>query len=434
MLCTARYNGDLVVGGSFSATAPAPSFLMRRNGSIASGSWERLGGVSPSSNVTAMTTWSHPSVAAGAPLLVCSGQFTQIGALTARVAAWDGTTWRALGQASFTPSYSASPAAKLLVLNGDLYMAVYTNGVNGTNNYPGLIRYNPATDLWVEIPRASTLPSPVVSGFGQVLDAVSAFGSIWMTARSYTITGMSDAASVLRYDGTKWSVFGGLGALFPEANAITAFGSDIVISGSFGVVGTQVPPPPSSIGVGGVVSVGWARLNTAGGLPTISNSPSNVATCTGGGGNFTVVGASNNPPLGYQWQWREVGAPSYQSVLAGANPRFTATNPDKSTVTISNVTKGSSLEFRALVYDACSGPGNGPLSDPGTLTLCSADLNCDGIVEDSDFSIFVVQYNILDCADPAMPPGCSSDLNNDGIVDDADFSIFVVAYDALLCL
>ena len=255
-----------------------------------------------------------------------------------------------------------------------------------------------------------------------------------MTARSYTITGMSDAASVLRYDGTKWSVFGGLGALFPEANAITAFGSDIVISGSFGVVGTQVPPPPSSIGVGGVVSVGWARLNTAGGLPTISNSPSNVATCTGGGGNFTVVGASNNPPLGYQWQWREVGAPSYQSVLAGANPRFTATNPDKSTVTISNVTKGSSLEFRALVYDACSGPGNGPLSDPGTLTLCSADLNCDGIVEDSDFSIFVVQYNILDCADPAMPPGCSSDLNNDGIVDDADFSIFVVAYDALLCL
>jgi hypothetical protein len=64
---------------------------------------------------------------------------------------------------------------------------------------------------------------------------------------------------------------------------------------------------------------------------------------------------------------------------------------------------------------------------------CVADLNADGLVDDADFSIFVVAYNTLDCADPTMPPLCPADLNRDAVVDDADFSIFAVAYDALIC-
>lgn len=69
-----------------------------------------------------------------------------------------------------------------------------------------------------------------------------------------------------------------------------------------------------------------------------------------------------------------------------------------------------------------------PLAAP-----CPADLNADTIVDDADFQIFVVAYNILDCTDPAMPAGCPSDLNADAIVDDADFQVFVVAYNAVLC-
>lgn len=64
---------------------------------------------------------------------------------------------------------------------------------------------------------------------------------------------------------------------------------------------------------------------------------------------------------------------------------------------------------------------------------CPSDFNNDGMVDDADFSIFVVGYNILDCADPTMTPGCPADINNDGLVDDADFSTFVVAYDQLVC-
>lgn len=66
-------------------------------------------------------------------------------------------------------------------------------------------------------------------------------------------------------------------------------------------------------------------------------------------------------------------------------------------------------------------------------TPCIGDLNHDGFVNDADFQIFIVAYNLLDCTDPAMPAGCPSDLNKDGLVDDADFVIFVPAYNALVC-
>lgn len=64
---------------------------------------------------------------------------------------------------------------------------------------------------------------------------------------------------------------------------------------------------------------------------------------------------------------------------------------------------------------------------------CPCDLNQDGFVDDSDFVLFVGAYNILDCADPAMPAGCPTDFNGDSLVDDADFVIFVAAYNELVC-
>ncbi|MBL8886938.1 MAG: hypothetical protein JNK16_09770 [Phycisphaerales bacterium] len=64
---------------------------------------------------------------------------------------------------------------------------------------------------------------------------------------------------------------------------------------------------------------------------------------------------------------------------------------------------------------------------------CPGDLNADGFVDDSDFVLFAAAYDLLDCADPAMPPGCPADLNADSTVDDSDFVSFVGAYDSLIC-
>jgi len=64
---------------------------------------------------------------------------------------------------------------------------------------------------------------------------------------------------------------------------------------------------------------------------------------------------------------------------------------------------------------------------------CAGDLNSDGFVDDADFSLFAAAYNVLDCAEPAMPAGCPADFNHDSFVDDADFIIFVGAYNELVC-
>lgn len=67
------------------------------------------------------------------------------------------------------------------------------------------------------------------------------------------------------------------------------------------------------------------------------------------------------------------------------------------------------------------------------FTNCPGDLNLDGVVDDADFVIFVQAYDLLDCADPAMPPPCAADLNGDLFVDDGDFVGFVGGYNGLLC-
>ncbi|MBS0188645.1 MAG: hypothetical protein JSS51_11290, partial [Planctomycetes bacterium] len=69
-----------------------------------------------------------------------------------------------------------------------------------------------------------------------------------------------------------------------------------------------------------------------------------------------------------------------------------------------------------------------------SFTLLSrADFNLDTFVDDADFVVFSSAYNLLDCADPAMPAGCVADLNSDEFVDDADFALFAAAYNQLMC-
>lgn len=66
---------------------------------------------------------------------------------------------------------------------------------------------------------------------------------------------------------------------------------------------------------------------------------------------------------------------------------------------------------------------------------CAGDLNNDSLVDDADFSTFVVAYNDLVCPtlENGYPAGCPADLTGNGFVDDADFLIFVTAYNTLLC-
>ncbi len=71
--------------------------------------------------------------------------------------------------------------------------------------------------------------------------------------------------------------------------------------------------------------------------------------------------------------------------------------------------------------------------EPAAIKPCPGDLNGDSFVDDADFVVFAAAYNLLDCADPSMPPACPADLTGDAFVDDADFVLFAAAYDALAC-
>jgi hypothetical protein len=65
--------------------------------------------------------------------------------------------------------------------------------------------------------------------------------------------------------------------------------------------------------------------------------------------------------------------------------------------------------------------------------FCPADLNNDGIVDDLDFQVFILSYNIVECSDAGMALGCPGDFNFTRFVDDDDFLIFVLAYNEVLC-
>lgn len=54
-------------------------------------------------------------------------------------------------------------------------------------------------------------------------------------------------------------------------------------------------------------------------------------------------------------------------------------------------------------------------------------------MDDVDFPMFAVQYDVFGCMDGAMPAGCPSDFNGDGVVDDTDFVVFAMAYESFNC-
>lgn len=58
-------------------------------------------------------------------------------------------------------------------------------------------------------------------------------------------------------------------------------------------------------------------------------------------------------------------------------------------------------------------------------SYCAGDFNLDGFVDDADFVIFVLAYDVLDDSD--------GDLNGDTLTDDVDFVRFAAAYDMFVC-
>jgi len=133
---------------------------------------------------------------------------------------------------------------------------------------------------------------------------------------------------------------------------------------------------------------------------------------------------------------------SNNPIVIGGSLNLAITGWDPSDPCISiPILSGSVIsgEFFAVTIDSPEPPAGRvwrldyELNKVSLRLTCAADLNGDCVVDDRDFTRFVFAYNLLDCADPAMPQNCPSDLNHDGVVDDSDFTTWIVAYNELLC-
>lgn len=157
--------------------------------------------------------------------------------------------------------------------------------------------------------------------------------------------------------------------------------------------------------------------------PVFIQSPDTQTTCLLGTVPLraAAIGAGN-----LTYQWRRNGTPLSDgigpsgAVIAGS-------------ATANMIIAGFNYPDEGLYDVLITGDCGQAASAAATITVCASDLNCDNVVNDSDFTVFASAYNLLDCLDPAMPVGCPADINRDGFVDDTDFVIFVVAYDQLLC-
>jgi len=155
-----------------------------------------------------------------------------------------------------------------------------------------------------------------------------------------------------------------------------------------------------------------------------------------------TIGTSAVTSFGSQLFLADVPLEPYKEIYRG-EVKLSA-DPTERLIRIRNKTYGSGSTKGLVFYNSAS-PANKQSAAPSvddhfnleaTINVsltCPADLNNDGIVYDSDFQLFLMAYQVLLCADPAMPGFCQADFNHDSVVDDQDFVIFGHAYDDAEC-
>jgi hypothetical protein len=209
-------------------------------------------------------------------------------------------------------------------------------------------------------------------------------GSSFVASGSFTSAGGIPANRIARWTGSPCTA--PIVTEHPQAETVVVSGETLTLSAKF-----------SSVTVNDAVAWHWHR---------------NAIDITNGAAGASVGGGTVGGAAG------SAASPTPTDVTA--------------TLTITGVQPSDAGLFTAEITNTCNQVATLAAS-VSVRPACSADLNGDDFVDDADFSIFAVAYNVLDCADPAMAPGCPSDLNSDSFVDDADFVLFVGAYNDVIC-
>ncbi|MBS0189459.1 MAG: hypothetical protein JSS51_15455 [Planctomycetes bacterium] len=332
--------------------------------------------------------------------LVATGAFTQAGGTAAnRIARWNGTQWFALDVGIASVTFSSGYA--LAVLNDELVVGGTFEKAGGSQA-KAIAKWN--GNSW------SAFPAPIVSG---TVNALATYGNQLIV--SGLLRFQSDALAeykIARWSGTSWQSLAA-SSDGPITNLCEANG-ELIAGGSF----TQVA------GNAGAYLARWSDSA----VPWIVSQPDPFMTgCTKPDAHFFAQPAPGYGSLSFRW--RKGGVPLADGPTGSGSA---ITGSASSTLIVYSANGSDEGLYDCLVGKDCGGVTTTAvrLSAP---RCCPGDLDLNRHVDDSDFSLFLIGYDILDCADPSMPADCSADLNRNHFVDDADFTIFVRAYYAILC-
>jgi len=442
VLALTEFDGSLIAGGRFRRAGDEyVSYLARWSGE----QWERIQPVG-------ITTYADDFVG---DLIVFRGQLIGAGKfhipgglLIHSIARWDGNKWQPLGAGI---EYSSGEVNALAVFNGDL-VATGTFLTAGGVSAVRIARWD--GNQWY--PLGSGLTS---TNFGSGY-ALEVFNSELVVGGSFDKAGGISAKAIAKWDGVSWKAFSS-----PIAGGIVyvveSYRDQLVIGGEI-----QFPSDgPSGYTVARWTGSAWKRMGL-----TFDGMVSVLCAAKGellAGGSFENGGVNPTP---YFARWSETGIPWIGNEPASAE--VNCAQPDaifraavatgygslsyrwrkNSELLFDGITESGSLVVGSALptltiasalpadegdYDCVVSSGCGDTMTIAArlevLKCCRGDLDTDGDVDSSDFAIFLVGYNILECTDPAMVEGCPADLNFDGVVDDADFVVFVLAYNLMVC-
>jgi len=472
---TLPFEGGLVVAGQLTQ-APgniAAARIVRWDGD----SWAPMGeGLTVGGGVSTLAVFNGK--------LYAGGEFLKSGATILNYAAmWNGSSWQVIGNGGFNgPVYSLAAASDRmyawgsfshaggLLVNGlaqfvggswysipgrlsgggsiavhqdVLYIAGAVATTSGT--FTGIVKSQ--SGIWSSIaPQAS----------GTMTQLASDGQSLWVSGQSFKITPADAPSTAARWNGSTWQSFGvGAGrgrfvmhggvlhlvdaagiyrwngsewntvALRTSSDPLDVISAASSFSGEI-VVGGYAWGPLGSVQLGDAIFDRWNES----GVPGFLAQPQPVTIDPGQQVALSVSIMGGYEPLGgSQFQWRRNGEPLVDGASPGGGQISGVTG---ATLTIESAAASDSGFYDCIVSTDCGSR----ISETARVLVgppCGADLNNDGFVDDSDFTIFVLAYEILDCAAPGMPAGCPADLNSDGFVEDSDFSLFVAKYDELIC-
>jgi len=436
-----EFNGNLIAGGYFrEAGGKGVVYLARWNGD----NWAAM---HPPGTVVGSSGFVGDLVVYQGALFGC-GQLHVAGSTsTHAIGRWDGTQWQPVGDGIL---YSNREVRRLVVYGSDLV-------AGGTYFRSGSVSMN-CVGRWDGLKW-----SPLGLGLGRdsapSVDAMEVVNSELIVGGLFTSAGGLPLRGLVKWNGQQWSALSNQ-KFDGSVEAMTLHEGKLYFGGSFGIdnpsikrrlgswSGSTLQAIPGELNASiqtlhssnGEVVVGgyFSRLDgahnaslarwTGSNTPWVAVSPADFKTqCKTPDATFETVAASGYAPASYRWQRSGVpisdGTTAWGSVIEGAaTPLLIVRGARVSDAgiydcVISTECADSVSRSAALVFEEC----------------CVGDLNQDRYVDDLDFERFVQQYDVLDCADAAMPLECLADWNRDGFVDDSDFVLFVSGYKAWAC-